>query len=181
MHGPYNLIGFSNGGAVVLDYLLDGYDDVFDKAILAAPLVHFWAWEETIAAYKMYSPIVKAVPRASRKSSSDKEFLKFNRKKDVLHLKEVPMKWVKALKEWNEKIAQLPLRNRKVLIIQGLIDKTVDWKYNVKFIESKFSQVDLCFIERARHALFNESEELRNEVFAEITAYMEIAFPKNDL
>ncbi len=57
--------------------------------------------------------------------------------------------------------------------IQGRDDTTVAWKYNIKFIKTKFSDVDVRMINKGRHELFNEAEEMRNEVFSRIGSYLE--------
>ena len=83
------------------------------------------------------------------------------------------MRWVKALHKWNKKIAELSPAKKMVKIIQGSKDATVDWKYNLDFIGKKFSEIDLSLIEDGRHELFNETEDIRNTVFSQITNYLE--------
>ena len=173
LKGPYHLIGFSNGGGAALDYFFTADGDIFDKVILAAPLVHSYAWEESKAALKLYEPFAEFVPRLKKKNSSDPEFVEFNRKKDYLHAQQVPVKWVKALHKWNERIEDIPAKTRTLKIIQGTKDTTVDYQYNIEFIKEKFSDVEVEMIRNARHELFNESVEIRKEVFTEIITYIE--------
>ncbi|MHC4753520.1 MAG: alpha/beta hydrolase [Planctomycetota bacterium] len=173
LNGPYHLIGFSNGGAAALDYLFTVDGDIFDKVILAAPLVHSYAWEESKAGLKLYEPFAEFVPRLKKRNSSDSEFVEFNKKKDYLHASQVPVKWVQALHEWNEKIEDIPTKNRTLKIIQGSNDTTVDYEYNIKFIKENFCDVEVEMIQNARHELFNESVEIRKEVFTGIITYIE--------
>jgi len=172
LHGPYHLVAFSLGSGIVLDYLLTSEDTIFDRVVLAAPLVRNVAWESLKTGYNVYSKLAQSVPRTHRKNSSDKEFLEFNKTKDVLHVQEVPLGWVKALYEWNDKIANLPRRDKAVLVIQGTSDTTVAWKYNIKFIRSKFSDVKVRMIDKGRHELFNESVNIRSKVFLQIGDYL---------
>ncbi len=172
LHGPYHLIAFSLGSGVALDHLLTGEDVVFDRVVLAAPLVRNVAWESLKTGYKLYSKFGQSIPRAQRKNSSDGDFLEFNRTKDILHVQQVPLRWVRALYEWNDKIVNLPRRDKAVLVIQGTSDTTVDWRYNIKFIQSKFSDVKVTLIEKGRHELFNESVNIRTKVFSEIGDYL---------
>ena len=178
VNGPYHVMGFSNGASVVLDYLLYNDKDVFDKVVLAAPLVRCVGWEQMKISYKVYSRFGDSVARLPRKNSSDKEFIKFNRNKDKLHAKEVSLRWVKALDEWNERIAKAKVCEKEILVLQGTNDSTVAWRYNVNFIQNKFGDVKVKLIKKARHELFNESAKLRKEVFSEISSYLQ---SKNDV
>ncbi len=171
LDGPYHVIGFSTGASAVLDYLFNGENNVFDSVVLAAPLVHCAAWEQSKAGFKLYSPFGDAVPRMPRKEPSDAQVLELA-KKDPLRLSTVPLKWVKALYDWNDRIAKLPPCQRKVKVIQGTGDTTVDWKFNIDFIRKKFSDVEVSLIENAHHELFNEPADIRKEVFSQISRYL---------
>ena len=171
--GPYHLIGFSTGGTVAIDYLLVRKDDFFDRVVLAAPLVRSVAWKSSEAGYKLYSNFADSIPRAKRKNSSDKEFLEFNKYKDVLHCQKVSLKWVKAMYDWNDKMETVKANDRSVAVIQGTKDTTVSYKYNLKFIKSKFPNVTVMMIEDGRHELFNESKELRQKSLDCVTEYLD--------
>ena len=173
LNSPYHLVGHSTGGAAALDYLLTNQTDLFDKVILTAPLVHCVAWEQSKFAYRKSAQFVKSVPRVFRKNSSDSRFLHFVKIKDPLQARTVPLKWVGALHNWNDKITNLPACDKPVKVIQGTSDTTVDWKFNIDFIRRKFSDIDVTLIDNARHELFNESTEIRKEVFLQISSYLE--------
>ncbi len=171
--GPYHLIGFSTGGTVAIDYLLARKSDFFDRVILTAPLVRSVAWKSSEAGYKLYNNFADSIPRAKRKNSSDKEFLEFNKYKDVLHCQKVSLKWVKAMYDWNDKMETVKADDRSVAVIQGTKDTTVSYKYNLKFIKSKFPNVTVMMIEDGRHELFNESKELRQKSLDCVTEYLD--------
>lgn len=173
MHGPYHVIGFSTGASAAIDYLFSNEDDIFEKVVLAAPLVHCVAWEQSKIGYKKNIPFVKSVPRVFRDSSSDDEFIDFIKHKDPLQNKMVPLTWVKALHNWNDRIAELPVCQRKVTVIQGTLDSTVDWEFNVDFLKQHFSDTEVIRIEDGRHELFNESTELRKRIFSKILYCLE--------
>ncbi|PKL48668.1 MAG: hypothetical protein CVV39_04065 [Planctomycetes bacterium HGW-Planctomycetes-1] len=171
--GPYHLIGFSTGASTVMDYIFSGEKDYFDKVILVAPLVHSVHWLPAKISFFVYKPFLRDVVRVYRKVSSDKDFERFIRYEDPMSARRVSLKWVKSLFKWNKKIADVPVSDREILVIQGKKDKTIAWKYNLKFIRSKFSDVEIKLVENARHELFNESAELRGRVFSQIRDYLE--------
>lgn len=171
--GPYHVIGFSHGCCAIIQRELEGRDDFFDKTVLAAPLVHPIQWKKAQATYRLYWFFKKDVPRVLSRNSSDKSFLDFNRDKDFLHAQRVPLVWVRAMEKWNAKIDLLPPTERQVLIIQGDRDKTVEWKYNTKLLEKKFNVSKCVMIPGAKHELFNESDEIKCEVFREINGYLD--------
>lgn len=173
LHGPYHIIGHSMGGAVVMDYLTSGEKDHFDKVILAAPLVRSQLWYLSKFGYMIYRPFAKRIFRVFRNVSSDKDFLKFVRYKDPLQAKKLSISWTGAMFKWNRKIADAQISDRAVMIIQGTSENIVAWKYNLKFIQSKFSNTQIKLVEKGRHELFNESEEIRESAFSQIKDYLE--------
>lgn len=172
MTGPYHLIGHSTGGSCVIDYLLMERGEDFDKVILAAPLVHSVFWDASKIGYKFYSLFGKRIGRVFRNNSSDKEFLHFVKYQDPLQARKVPLRWTKALYEWNDKIARAEVSDKSILVIQGKADSIVDYKFNIPFLQSKFPNIQIKFIEKVRHELFNESVELREKVFFQIKDWL---------
>ncbi|MFH1614403.1 MAG: alpha/beta hydrolase [Planctomycetota bacterium] len=173
LNGPYHFVGHSTGATAVLDYLLTNNHVVFDRVILAAPLVHCAAWEQSKIGYNEKVQFVKSVPRVFRKNSSDSEFLDFIKHKDPLQARKIPLIWVRALHKWNEKIKDAPPSEKPIKVIQGTSDIIVDRQFNVKFLKEKFPNIEISMIEKANHELFNESVDLRAEVFREISSYLE--------
>lgn len=171
LNAPYHFIGHSTGSTAILDSLLTNKDNVFDRVILTAPLVHCTGWEQSKISYNEKIQFVKSVPRIFRKSSSDAKFLKFVKHKDPLQTKTIPLIWVRALHKWNDKIADSPTCEKPIKIIQGTNDATIDWQYNIEFLLEKFSNAEVSMIENARHELFNESTDIRANVFSQIISY----------
>ena len=85
----------------------------------------------------------------------------------------IPLKWVKALYEWNDRIEHLNPDKKSIKVIQGTKDTTVEWKFNINFIRSKFSDADVSLIENGKHELLNESELIRKKVFSKINNYLQ--------
>ena len=172
LKGPYHIIGHSMGAAIVMNYLFSGRKDYFDKVILAAPLVRSAHWYFSKIGYKICRPFLEDVSRLFRNVSSDKDFLKFVRYQDPLQSKKVSVKWAGAMFKWNKKVADAQVSDRPVMVIQGTCENIVSWRYNLKFIRSKFRDVEIKLVENVRHELFNESAELRGRVFSQIRDYL---------
>jgi alpha-beta hydrolase superfamily lysophospholipase len=173
LHGPYHIIGHSTGAAIIMNYLLGGRDDCFDKAILVAPLERSDWWTLSKIGFSMCRPFCKNLPRVFRNVSSDKDFLRFVKYKDPLQAKRVSMSWVNAMFKWDEKITNAKTSRRQTLVIQGTKDNIIDWRYNIRFIQAKFKNSRVELIENARHELFNESAQIREDVFSQIRGYLE--------
>lgn len=169
--GPYHVTAFSQGACPVIQTMLERKEDFFEKTILVAPLVRPVGWRHAQITYRLYWPFRDSVPRLTRKNTSDKEFLDFNKAKDFLHKRRVPLIWVRALEKWNGKVRSMDATGKKMLVIQGDKDSTVDWKYNTKFLAGKFDTKEVV-LKNARHELFNEEEEIKGRVFAEMIGYL---------
>ena len=172
MHGPYNIIGHSMGSAVVMDYLTCHPENLVDKIILAAPLVRCTLWTLSKIGCAIYSPFMKNIFRVFRNISSDKEYVRFVKHSDPLQAKFISLKWVKAMFEWDKKIAAAADINKPLLVIQGTKDTTVAWKYNLPFIMAKFKNTEIEFIENAQHEFFNEVPQYRDQAFSIIRDYL---------
>ena len=165
LHSPYHLIGHSTGGSCTIDYLLTENGKDFDRIILATPLIHSIFWNTSKIVYKFCHLFSKQIPRVFRRNSSDKDFLQFVKYKDPLQARKLPLQWIKALYNWNDKIVNAEVCDKSILIIQGKADSTVDYKFNIRFLQSKFPDTQIKLLENARHELFNESREIHQEVF----------------
>jgi alpha-beta hydrolase superfamily lysophospholipase len=169
---PYHLIGHSTGSAIAMDYLFAGREDCFDKIVLAAPLVRSCGWKMSKLGVAIFSRFCQRLSRVYRKTSSDREFLRFQKYRDPLSAKKFSLKWASVMFEWNDKIAEAERIDRPIMIIQGKKDNIVDWRYNLPIIMSKFRDCDIKLLKNARHELFNESAQYRDEVFSMIKQYL---------
>ena len=171
LNGPFHAVGFSTGAAILVEMLLEDIAGDFDKIVLAAPLIHWTAYEQSKATYKMYRSFTDKIARFHRKNSSDKEYLVFNKTQDYLHSRHLSLKWVKALFDWNEKIDPMGSCDREVFVIQGDKDGTVDWKYNMKLMGEKFPNAKIKMIPGANHELFNEAPEYKQQALGSVEKY----------
>ncbi|MNN02749.1 Phospholipase YtpA [compost metagenome] len=163
---PWHLCGQSTGGAILLDYLLTGTPrGDLGETILLAPLVRPRAWGWSKLSYQMLRPFVGSIPRKFTDNSNDAEFLTFLRDHDPLQPRTLPTAWVGALARWIPRIEAAPPGAQSLIVVQGDADETVDWRYNLKVLDSKFERIECLLLSGARHHLANESETLRQRYF----------------
>lgn len=162
---PFNAIGQSTGGAVLIDRLLHEETEAFDKVVLLAPLIRPRGWTQVRLLHFVLSPFKTFMKRSFSRNSDDSQFLEFLKKRDPLQSKWLSVTWVGALKEWIPGIESAARRERKLLVIQGKADFTVGWRTNIPAICHLFSNVKIAWLETGRHHLVNESATKRKQVF----------------
>ena len=166
---PWHCIAQSTGAAVLINFLLSENmvrkDSPFEKIILLAPLVQPFNWRVGRWVYELTRLFIKRIDREFNKNSNSQEFLAFLKNDDFLQPKHLPVAWVGAMKEWIERFDDLPETDISPIIIQGKRDSTVNWKFNVPAIMSKFRSARVHFLSNAYHQLVNESNVIRNRVF----------------
>ncbi|MNG14200.1 hypothetical protein D3C84_979350 [compost metagenome] len=67
--------------------------------------------------------------------------------------------------DWVKRIEAAPVSARRLVIIQGESDMTVDWPYNLKVLREKFAAPEILLIPEARHHLANELPAIRQRYF----------------
>lgn len=173
MPGPYHIVAHSMGCAATVDYLLsDTSATSVERVVLVAPLVRSMHWRLSTGGQAFAKPFVSTVRRKFRKNSSDRTYLQFV-KKDPLHARTVPLSWLDALKAWNVRAEKFKASQRKVLIIQGEHDRTVDSKFNLAYIKLRFPNRKLIAIKGGDHQLFNEEPVMRAKTLNALCDYLE--------
>ena len=175
---PWHAIAQSTGGAVMMDYLLRGAAGAkvpdFSKVVLLGPLLRAAEWRWVKTAYWLGHKFLERVNRRFAVNSGDKTFLNFLEKIDPLQDRYISVRWVEALLRWERLFASFPVSNRRLLIVQGQRDTTVDWRYNIPVIREKFPQAKYLPLQDAYHHLANETPEVREKIFAAIDLYMSV-------
>ncbi|NLW83641.1 MAG: alpha/beta hydrolase [Phycisphaerae bacterium] len=173
LHGPFHAVGFSLGGAILMDLLLTSKAP-FEKNVLAAPLIHWSLYEQSKGTYSVYSKFTDRIARFHQKNSSDRDYLIFNRTQDFLHCTSLSLRWVKALFDWNDRLAAAVPCAATVLVVQGDKDGTVEWEYNIDLVKKKFPNANIEMIVGARHELFNEADIYRSVVLEYAGHYLAV-------
>jgi len=174
---PCHVAAHSMGCAISLDYLLNApHAGSIEKVLLVAPLVRSSHWHISNGGNWLARPFVAKLPRTFRKNSSDKAYLEFV-KRDPLHARLLPLAWVDALRRWNARAQKFSASPRRILIIQGDRDGTVDDKYNIPFLKRLFPQCRIVTIKGGGHQLLNETESLRRKTLDTLASFFKEGTP----
>lgn len=169
---PFYAVGQSTGGAILMDHVLSakaaGRQPAFEAATLLAPLVRPAQWGQIRFGYWLMRHVRPSVPRVFRTNTSDEDFLEFVRDKDPLQDRIVPMGWIGALKGWVRHMQSLPPSDFPVYLVQGHKDETVDWHYNIGFVQSHFKVRKFIDLPEASHQLVNERDDIRKLVYESV-------------
>lgn len=169
---PLHVVGQSTGGAAVMSYLLRQRKPAFERVVLLAPLVRPKGWRLGRIAHTLLSPFVKQLPRSFRDNSHDSDFVDFVHHKDPLQCKHLKLSWVSALKRWLKWFLKLPPSDCPLLVIQGKVDNTVDWHYDLRVIREKFPAAKIMYLEQADHHLVGESRAIQSILFQGLDLYL---------
>lgn len=174
--GPWTVMGQSTGGAIIIDSILDnslpdGF--TFQQYLLLGPLLRPRRWRRSRLFFAVSRWFVSSSVRKFSNNSHDTEFLRFLREDDSLQSKFLLRDWILAMIDYQRRFAKAAKSNKKLHIIQGTGDGTVDWKYNLPKITAKFPASKSYFIEDARHHLINESPQYRNQVLSLVSQIVE--------
>ncbi|KGX85119.1 alpha/beta hydrolase [Pontibacillus litoralis] len=168
----FSVIAHSTGAAIMLDYLLHANTPPFTNVIAVAPLIRSSKWHASVVGHKLISPFIQNVRRKYRANSADVNYLSFV-KADPLQYDRVSFQWFDALQVWYKRIRQAQISSDKLLILQGTDDKTVDWRFNLNFLHTKFPNSKSILIDQGQHQLWNEEDSLKEIVLQHITNYLE--------
>ncbi|OHD54539.1 MAG: hypothetical protein A2Y33_05080 [Spirochaetes bacterium GWF1_51_8] len=170
---PYHTVSFSTGVSCFLEYFRRHSLDWFDKVALVGPLIRSYMWEPSRMIYKVFggSFNVIPVPKLPSHVSSDIDFQRRQLRDPLMEWK-LPPCWFGALLKWNERIADIPISDKEVLVIQGGRDKVVDYKFNLPFLQTRFPRMTLKMFPESKHAILNEMPGIRESAFQAILDYI---------
>ena len=172
---PWYAIGQSTGAAVFVNAIVEKKFPLrdFKSSVFLAPLVYPKHWIRSRLLFALVRWFVKETKRNFAINSHDQEFLDFLRGSDELQSRKLPRDWVIAMMDYQKRLRHFDPIDYPVSIIQGTEDNTVDWRCNIKQLETKFSGSKTYLINGGRHHLVNESHEFREAVFSLIDQVIE--------
>jgi alpha-beta hydrolase superfamily lysophospholipase len=165
--GPYYLLGHSTGGASVISTMISR-QTAFRRFILVSPLIKSAFYGFSQFARTVIGWAVKSVPAVQRKElSHDPAYLDFIDNRDPLRATEIPLSWVRALDEYNNRLISL---NRTfdydAVVIQGNKDVVLEWENNIEMLKKLFPNGKIHIIENGYHDLLSEAREYRDQVYS---------------
>ena len=162
-----HVIGHSTGNVGIMGLVTDNQINWNGQTILLSPLIRSKIWGLSKFFYKIGGGLFKKIPRTFRNNSHNKAFKKWL-KKEPFVIKKLSKKWINAHHKWEKAIQNNPISNYKLTIIQGQNDIIVDYKYNQKYLNEFFPNLDLIKINNANHHLINETKDIQTQVFENI-------------
>lgn len=156
---PKIFIGHSFGCTQILSLLRDRKIAQDEKIIMIAPLIHCVKWKMVNMALFLLGSFLKKVPRKFKRVSNNNNFIEKIRS-DHLEDRKIDVTWPKALVNWEKTLVDLKTPIIHTLVLQGDLDDTVDWQYNVKWLEAKFSNLEKIIYKGGRHHLHNDTPEI---------------------
>ncbi len=176
LSSPYYALGQSTGGSVLLNYLWR-YDaaraaPLLERIALCAPLVLPRGWRYSGRfLYTLVHRFIKRLPRGPSRSSHDPDFNRFIDEQDCLQSPDLSVRWVGAMKAWDQQFRRFPPLDNSILVVQGTQDLTVTWRYNLQQIRRALPNARIEMIPGAGHQLVNEVDDLRAQVFTAINRH----------
>jgi alpha-beta hydrolase superfamily lysophospholipase len=167
---PLWVMAQSTGCAALFDFA-KRYDWPFTATVLLAPLIRPANWLGVRVGHLLLAGFVDGLKRAFSANSSDQEFLAFLRR-DPLQSRRISLRWVGALRRWLRKLPHRDLGVGPALIIQGDADRTVDWRYNVRFVEQLLPGSRVEYLCGAGHQLANETTDFRHQFLAHVIDWL---------
>ena len=175
---PWLGIGQSTGGAIWMHHLLEyaekRQNPIVGRVLLLSPLIRpaKTAWWHNSIGLGIIRRIRRQVPRHFRRNNHNPEFLRFIRLKDPLQPRMMGMDWILAMSKWMLEMERRPACRIPVWMAQGALDETVDWRYNIEFIRTKFRLQTLLMLEEGSHQLINERADIRAALTGLIPAFL---------
>ena len=171
--GPFFGLGHSTGCAVLWEHARRYQDVPIHAYVFAAPLVRSFLWHLSLVGASVASSFTDRVKRRTDNSSHDPQFMTFIRERDPLQPEAVPLSWLDALKQWDERNQTYTGScSAPLLVLQGDADTVVDWRYNLPYLKSRFPRYRQVMLPGAKHCLYNESDRYRKPVFRIVLRFL---------
>jgi lysophospholipase len=167
---PMWVMAQSTGGAALIDFARK-YAWPFTATVLLAPLIRPAGWPRVQVNFMLLRHFISSVPRKFAVNSSDAHFLAFLQR-DPLQSRRIPLRWIAALRQWLRHLQPRDLGVGPALVIQGDADGTVDWRYNLDFVQQLLPGSEVRYLRGAGHQLANEAEACRREYLAELEIWL---------
>lgn len=149
-------LGHSTGASSLLAFH-QTRPEAFDQIILSAPLIRSWMYGPSDAASWLFRPLVSYLPSAESG--------------DPLGVPYVPLRWFRALSDWNREIPNFKPLPIPLLLLTGNRDQVVETDYNIAQVMRIYPQHKLVVLDGLDHAVLQDGR-YRGRVFGEIGIFL---------
>ncbi len=173
LQSPFFCIAQGAGTAAVMNMMWNHGKRPFAKMVFLAPLVRTKDWSNWGLRYQLARIFRRTVKRRFVANSGDEEFNLFVKKQDPLQSKRVPVKWITAMRRWENAFPSFPREIFNPLVMQGNQDVTMDWRFNIKQVRAHFPNGKTYLLAKANHHLANEVVGIRASMLRQIKTYFD--------
>ncbi|MGL4820632.1 MAG: alpha/beta hydrolase [Bacilli bacterium] len=159
-------LGHSTGCAVLLEIERHNHLSI-GKHVYLAPLVRSAKYHSSVWLERLARWFVKKQPRGEKSYHNQPDFIAHSRQ-DELMGRWVKLEWFRSMRKWYESLEKETRLTPQLVILQGTDDRTVDWKYNVPFLQERFPSSSVYYIEDASHQPLFEKSVKRAEILRKI-------------
>lgn len=176
-------VGQSTGAAILMHHVLAAasmrQEPLVSRLLLLSPLVRpaRAGWWQNSLGLNVLRRVTQRVPRKFRRNNHNPEFLRFVRLQDPLQVRYMAISWILAMTRWEKLMHELPPCRIPVWVVQGTLDQTVDWRYNLAYIRRMFRLQTCLLLEEGSHQLINERADIRAALTGLIPAFLQVQGP----
>lgn len=157
-------VGHSTGCSALYEYMNSFNSVKISRYIFLAPLIRLNHWQLSNFGNKILGNL-NSYPRIFRNSSSNKEYLYFQKNVDPIQIRKLPKSWYSSLVKWNRENVSYKVNDEYVTLIQGKKDNIVDYKYNIEFLKKKIQNLRVEILKDGKHDLINEQNSIMEKVY----------------
>jgi alpha-beta hydrolase superfamily lysophospholipase len=167
----FTFYGHSTGNIGMIEFLLENNNHRFDKIIMATPLIRSYLWKLSRLGHKLSSWFLTRLPK--RPFHSENPEYKQLQKLDPYPFKTIPTHWYTELIAWNDKLlTDSRVSQQKIYSIFADKDTVIDYKFNKRFINDRFPNVQMTVIQGSDHNLPWEKEPITNVFYEKLRSIL---------
>jgi len=154
--GPLHIIGFSTGASAVIEYL-HANPDPFAAIVFASPLVR--------SRFFSFARVGRFVARPftdTLRTGYD----------DPIGTQRMPLAWFDAQVAWNRRNTAYPVNDRPLLVVQGTRDTVVARRYNRRYLDRLFTDMEYVPIPGSRHVIYRDNSTATPSPVEETVRYI---------
>ena len=158
----------STGNCGMIDLLLKGEELLFDKYIMASPLIKSYLYGLSSFAVGTLGRFLPYIPRKLRNKDSH-EYMAIYRK-DPRPIKWLPLNWTRRHIDWNNRIVNSKFTSELPLyLIFGTNDTVINADYNESFLLKHFPSSKVKKIRYSGHHFIFQKTEIKEDFLSHLS------------